>query len=391
MSVPRSIIDLVFGFLILLMTYALSSEGLWGAALMFFNVLFGGLIAFNFYEPLARLIDSTGIGWGFSDTLSHARDLLRLGAAPAHDHRDPRPGDGPVPDARSTTRAGSSSPWARRWSRWRSSSSRSTPRRCTRRSSGPSTTRTNRRSGWGSTTSGWASSSTRPARSSPATAPAGATRTANTAGAATRGSRCRSSIPRAMAPGPSGGPALREAPILSRKGRRWRGGRGAGAGRHVRAGVEARPVLHREAPASSWGTHSADRFMSTMSRTLRAGATLEPEHLNRSAVAKSRFLNLGGRGPPGILQGHFSRPAPVRARERISMSSSRVLDSCPTVCCMDPVDGDLVRGGLEDVEGCPARAVAAQRSGGHEEVRPGPLSRSSLKSATRSRSANAPR
>jgi hypothetical protein len=52
------------------MTYALSSEGLWGAALMFFNVLFGGLIAFNFYEPLARLIDSTGIGWGFSDTLS---------------------------------------------------------------------------------------------------------------------------------------------------------------------------------------------------------------------------------------------------------------------------------------------------------------------------------
>jgi hypothetical protein len=70
MSVPSIVIDLVFGFFILLMTYVLSSEGLWGAALMFFNVLFGGLIAFNFYEPLARLIDSTGIGWGFSDTLS---------------------------------------------------------------------------------------------------------------------------------------------------------------------------------------------------------------------------------------------------------------------------------------------------------------------------------
>jgi hypothetical protein len=70
MSVPKVVIDLVFAFLILLMTYALSSEGLWGAALMFFNVVFGGLIAFNFYEPLARLIDSTGIGWGFSDTLS---------------------------------------------------------------------------------------------------------------------------------------------------------------------------------------------------------------------------------------------------------------------------------------------------------------------------------
>ena len=63
-------IDLVFAFLILLMTYAISSEGLWGAALMFFNVLFGGLIAFNFYEPLAKLIDSTGIGWGFSDSFS---------------------------------------------------------------------------------------------------------------------------------------------------------------------------------------------------------------------------------------------------------------------------------------------------------------------------------
>jgi hypothetical protein len=70
MAVPNVVIDLVLSFLILLMTYALSSEGLWGAALMFFNVLFGGLIAFNFYEPLARLIDSTGIGWGFSDTLS---------------------------------------------------------------------------------------------------------------------------------------------------------------------------------------------------------------------------------------------------------------------------------------------------------------------------------
>ena len=49
--------------------WALTSEGLWGAALMFFNVVFSGMIAFNFYEPLAKLIDSTGINWGFSDTL----------------------------------------------------------------------------------------------------------------------------------------------------------------------------------------------------------------------------------------------------------------------------------------------------------------------------------
>jgi hypothetical protein len=63
------VINLIIVGLILGLTYALTSEGLWGSALMFFNVLFGALIAFNFYEPLAALLDSTGIGWGFSDTL----------------------------------------------------------------------------------------------------------------------------------------------------------------------------------------------------------------------------------------------------------------------------------------------------------------------------------
>jgi hypothetical protein len=65
----ETIMNLIIVGLILGLTYALTSEGLWGAALMFFNVLFGALIAFNFYEPLAALLDSTGIGWGFSDTL----------------------------------------------------------------------------------------------------------------------------------------------------------------------------------------------------------------------------------------------------------------------------------------------------------------------------------
>jgi hypothetical protein len=64
-----AVIDLIIVGLILGLTYALTSEGLWGSALMFFNVVFGGLIAFNFYEPLARLLDRTGINWGFSDTL----------------------------------------------------------------------------------------------------------------------------------------------------------------------------------------------------------------------------------------------------------------------------------------------------------------------------------
>jgi hypothetical protein len=64
-----AIIDLIVCGLILGLLYALTSEGLTGAGLMFFNVVFSGMIAFNFYEPLAALIDSTGIGWGFSDTL----------------------------------------------------------------------------------------------------------------------------------------------------------------------------------------------------------------------------------------------------------------------------------------------------------------------------------
>ncbi len=119
MSVPKVVIDLIICVLILLMTYAVSSEGLWGAALMFFNVVFSGLIAFNFYEPLARLIDSTGIGWGFSDTLSMllifcvATMLLRMTTETLRrrwsDFR-----------CRSIMRDGSSLPWPRRWSSWRS-------------------------------------------------------------------------------------------------------------------------------------------------------------------------------------------------------------------------------------------------------------------------------
>jgi hypothetical protein len=64
-----NLISLLIVALILGLTYALTSEGLWGSALMFFNVVFAGMIAFNFYEPLAALLDRAGINWGFSDTL----------------------------------------------------------------------------------------------------------------------------------------------------------------------------------------------------------------------------------------------------------------------------------------------------------------------------------
>ena len=63
--VNASIVVLILG-----MTYALTSEGLWGAALMFFNALFAGLIAFNFYEPLAALLaEKVEFLSGFADAL----------------------------------------------------------------------------------------------------------------------------------------------------------------------------------------------------------------------------------------------------------------------------------------------------------------------------------
>jgi hypothetical protein len=63
------VINLIVAVVILGVTYAMASEGLWGAALMFFNVLFGALIAFNFYEPLAKMLaDSVPFLSGFADT-----------------------------------------------------------------------------------------------------------------------------------------------------------------------------------------------------------------------------------------------------------------------------------------------------------------------------------
>lgn len=68
---PSWVIDIVLSALVLGMTYALMSEGLWGSVLMFFNVVFSAIIALNFYEPLAQLL-ATNVTFlsGFSDTLT---------------------------------------------------------------------------------------------------------------------------------------------------------------------------------------------------------------------------------------------------------------------------------------------------------------------------------
>jgi len=59
----ESLIHLAIVVLILVLTYVLMSEGLWGAALMCFNILFASLIAFNFYEALASLIAQNAGSW----------------------------------------------------------------------------------------------------------------------------------------------------------------------------------------------------------------------------------------------------------------------------------------------------------------------------------------
>jgi hypothetical protein len=68
------VVDACLFLLTLGIVYALTSEGLWGAALMFFNVLFASLISFNFYEPLAKLIvDNAG-----NETVSSFADSVSM-------------------------------------------------------------------------------------------------------------------------------------------------------------------------------------------------------------------------------------------------------------------------------------------------------------------------
>lgn len=69
---PPALFDFILLMLILGFTYVMSSEGLWGAALMFFNVLFGAIIAFNFYEPLAQIFAEN------ASFLSHMADMICL-------------------------------------------------------------------------------------------------------------------------------------------------------------------------------------------------------------------------------------------------------------------------------------------------------------------------
>lgn len=58
--------DSLFGIILLLIlgavTWCVASEGAWGAGLTFLCVMFSGLLAMNFFEPLAGYLDGMGSG-----------------------------------------------------------------------------------------------------------------------------------------------------------------------------------------------------------------------------------------------------------------------------------------------------------------------------------------
>ena len=63
-------INVVFGLIILIVAWSLIREGLWGATLIFFEVIVAGLIALNFFEPLAGLVqDNLAFLAGYEDGL----------------------------------------------------------------------------------------------------------------------------------------------------------------------------------------------------------------------------------------------------------------------------------------------------------------------------------
>jgi len=65
------IFDLIVVALLFFCFIAISSEGFWGAALAFFNVIFAALIAMNFADKLAtKIISTASFLSGFADCLS---------------------------------------------------------------------------------------------------------------------------------------------------------------------------------------------------------------------------------------------------------------------------------------------------------------------------------
>lgn len=56
-------IPIVLVIILALIAWVVASEGIWGSALTFLSVIFAGLIAMNFFEPLAGFLDNQVPSW----------------------------------------------------------------------------------------------------------------------------------------------------------------------------------------------------------------------------------------------------------------------------------------------------------------------------------------
>lgn len=53
------IIDIILLIVLALVTWSVAAEGFWGGAIVFLSVVFAGLLAMNFFEPLAMILERT--------------------------------------------------------------------------------------------------------------------------------------------------------------------------------------------------------------------------------------------------------------------------------------------------------------------------------------------
>jgi colicin V production protein len=63
-------IDYLLLSIVAICGWSLVREGLWGASLIFMDCLFAGLLAMNFFEPLAGLIENIGFLKSYADLIS---------------------------------------------------------------------------------------------------------------------------------------------------------------------------------------------------------------------------------------------------------------------------------------------------------------------------------
>lgn len=58
-------IDILMILVLAVVTWCVASEGAWGAGLTFLSVLFAGLLAMNWFEPLADNLTGMAAGWAY--------------------------------------------------------------------------------------------------------------------------------------------------------------------------------------------------------------------------------------------------------------------------------------------------------------------------------------